>query len=299
MKSGHLDRLPLRTDKATANKGRTMKEYLTLKEAIELLALGYLTNGNDKPKDYRQRMELSESYLKDCLQSALKVKSGFTAYGKLRTLRKNFLSYETARLPVCLRLDRYGDNAEDNFINISEAQKLNGDPLTIKGLFPDYNFIQVDAPFVLNLPERTLFGYSEVRILTKDFTATFPHIALPDDSANKPDKKQPSETTLETTEADGFEDVKKKYFSGIGSKGGKAKKRLDLLQKYVEFFVKDEKSITFKNAWKAWKKASPINFENEEINFTETQVEICGKNRKKETVKKYFYDAKKAQKKVS
>ena len=78
-----------------------------------------------------------------------------------------------------------------------------------------------------------------------------------------------------------------------GRKGGKAQKSNKVLKNFVENFVKQNQSATFEKAWKIWQKQKTYTFENSEIIFTETQVEIDGKPLKKYSVRSYFYDAKK------
>lgn len=85
-------------------------------------------------------------------------------------------------------------------------------------------------------------------------------------------------------------------FSEAGRKGGKAKKRNEPLQKFIETFVEKNQSLNFASAWIIWKnscKKTPYVFETAEINFTENSVTIDGKTLKKQTVKNYFYAAKK------
>lgn len=102
------------------------------------------------------------------------------------------------------------------------------------------------------------------------------------------------EKTTKTTETtQNNPEAKTAVFREMGRKGGKAKKTQKLLKKYVEDFAKNNQSTTFEKAWKKWKNDTPATFEDAEFNFTETKVEIDGKTLKKDTVKRYFYDAKK------
>ncbi len=85
-------------------------------------------------------------------------------------------------------------------------------------------------------------------------------------------------------------------FSEAGREGGKAKKRNELLQNFIETFVEKNQSTNFESAWKIWKNACKKKlyvFKNAEINFEENSVTIDGKTLKKQTVKNYFYAAKK------
>lgn len=101
--------------------------------------------------------------------------------------------------------------------------------------------------------------------------------------AGTSDKKQP-ENKSEGENA---------FFRGIGRKGGKARTRLELLKRYIEDFANKHQSATFEEAWRIWKNKKTITFNNTEINFTDTAVEIDGKTLKKPSVSRYFYDAKK------
>lgn len=83
------------------------------------------------------------------------------------------------------------------------------------------------------------------------------------------------------------------FFRGIGRKGGKARTRSELLKRYIEDFANKNQSATFEEAWRIWKNKKTITFNNTEINFTDTAVEIDGKTLKKPSVSRYFYDAKK------
>ncbi len=105
------------------------------------------------------------------------------------------------------------------------------------------------------------------------------------------------EKEKEATEKNSVSDnTASNVFSEAGRKGGKAGKRNEPLQKFIESFVEKNQSSTFENAWKIWKNAckkKPYNFNGAEINFTENSVAIDGKTMKKQTVKNYFYAAKK------
>lgn len=85
-------------------------------------------------------------------------------------------------------------------------------------------------------------------------------------------------------------------FSEAGRKGGQARKRNKPLQNFIETFVEKNQSTNFASAWKIWKKScnkTPYVFKNAEIKFEENSVTIDGKTLKKQTVKNYFYAAKK------
>lgn len=98
---------------------------------------------------------------------------------------------------------------------------------------------------------------------------------------------------LKTLKAENNPETKTAFFREIGRKGGKARIKSELLKKFIEDFAKSHQSVTFEKAWKIWKKQKTITFDNAEINFTDTAVEIDGKTLKKPSVSRYFYDAKK------
>ena len=101
------------------------------------------------------------------------------------------------------------------------------------------------------------------------------------------------EKEKEATEKNSVSDnTASNVFSEAGREGGKAKKRNEPLQKFIENFVEKNQSLTFESAWRIWKNKSPYVVENAEINFTVTSVDIDGKTLKKQSVKKYFYAAK-------
>lgn len=271
-----------------------MKEYLTLKEAIELLAIGYLTDESNCPPDYLQRMKQSTSFFMNCLQKAFTSKAhgenaSLTAYGKPRTLHKKYLKKELSRLPAYPLLERYGHYGDDREIDISEMRKLNEEALEIECLYTDINFIHVKLPFDTGLPEGSVFGYGEVRILKKDFLAAFPQIRLVNDASQNNGKNKNSDLIC----SENSSEAKKAVFREMGRKGGKAKKAQELLKKYIEDFAKSHQSATYEEAWRIWKNQKTVTFEGTEINFTETKVEIDGKTLKKPSVSRYFYDAKK------
>lgn len=83
------------------------------------------------------------------------------------------------------------------------------------------------------------------------------------------------------------------FFKEIGQRGGKARTKNKVLEKFIEDFAKSNQSTTFEKAWSIWKKQKTYVFENAEINFTDTAVETDGKTLKKSSVSRYFYDAKK------
>lgn len=105
------------------------------------------------------------------------------------------------------------------------------------------------------------------------------------------------EKEKEATEKNSVSDnTASNVFSEAGRKGGKAGKCNEQLKNFIESFVEKNQSSTFENAWKIWKNAckkKPYNFNGAEINFTENSVAIDGKTMKKQTVKNYFYAAKK------
>lgn len=117
--------------------------------------------------------------------------------------------------------------------------------------------------------------------------------AFLDDKSLHQRLQEEKEATEKTSVSD---NTASNVFSEAGRKGGKTKKRNEPLQKFIESFVEKNQSSNFVNAWKIWKNAckkKPYNFNDAEINFTEKSVAIDGKTLKKETVKNYFYTAKK------
>ena len=117
--------------------------------------------------------------------------------------------------------------------------------------------------------------------------------AFLDDKSLHQRLQEEKEATEKTSVAD---NTASNVFSEAGRKGGKTKKRNEPLQKFIESFVEKNQSLNFVSAWKIWKnscKKTPYVFENAEINFEENSVTIDGKTLKKQTVKNYFYAAKK------
>lgn len=232
MKSGHLDRLPLRTDKATANKGRKMDLDLNYKETID-----FIINHNEK--------NLSHNNSEAHKRAARKI-----LIDMIKSL--SFVADETG-------FYSYTEN-KDGSVSIGE-----------------------------------FFRYEDMKYSSDGIRAYMENKSLMDrlnTPAGTPDKKQPAETT----EADGFEDVKKKYFSGIGSKGGRKDKKNKVLKKFVEDYHLRNLDADFKTAWKAWKKYTeyrPYSEKGNEIYFTDELCFVNGKSYSKQTVRRYFTAIKK------
>lgn len=132
-------------------------------------------------------------------------------------------------------------------------------------------------------PANPEFYFSSPHFLKSEIESRFPVSLLERLNTKTPPATEPTAESIE----------KPMTQQERGSKGGKVLKANELLKKFIENFAKQNQSATFEDAWNIWKKQKTYAFENAEINFTETQVEIDGKTLKKHSVTRYFYDAKK------
>lgn len=193
-----------------------------------------------------------------------------------------------------MNLDLNYDEAIDFIIHLDELNLKHDDPEALKRKAQEilnniegYGIVDINnvsISYVDNKRGRTL----EDSMYSSDSIRTFL-----DDKSLHQRLQEEKEATEKTSVSD---NTASNVFSEAGRKGGKTKKRNEPLQKFIESFVEKNQSSNFVNAWKIWKNAckkKPYNFNDAEINFTEKSVAIDGKTLKKETVKNYFYAAKK------
>ena len=193
-----------------------------------------------------------------------------------------------------MNLDLNYDEAIDFIIHLDELNLKHDDPEALKRKAQEilnniegYGIVDINnvsISYVDNKRGRTL----EDSMYSSDSIRTFL-----DDKSLLQRLQEEKEATEKTSVSD---NTASNVFSKAGRKGGKTKKRNEPLQKFIESFVEKNQSSNFVNAWKIWKNAckkKPYNFNDAEINFTEKSVAIDGKTLKKETVKNYFYAAKK------
>lgn len=321
-----------------------MREYITLEEAIALIADGDILQPrwrDPKAQDFFIRTINAREMVFPIEGKLRYVNEIKTLDGFSRFTRPKLISEQQARAAFGLR--EYGYNVTDDFINISEIRDRNRRPIKKTDcFFPDGKGSGLIVPFSSLCNPSLIFGnggflcYADIRIPAADFEKVvplvdtlskiltiaeigeieeMPHLCgdsdakpciLPVKTINSQELNQNEiknnqknqndvlidfEKTTETTQNN--PEAKTAVFREMGRKGGKAKKTQKLLKKYVEDFAKNNQSTTFEKAWKKWKNDTPATFEDAEFNFTETKVEIDGKTLKKDTVKRYFYDAKK------
>lgn len=193
-----------------------------------------------------------------------------------------------------MNLDLNYDEAIDFIIHLDELNLKHDDPEALKRKAQEilnniegYGIVDINnvsISYIDNKRGRTL----EDSMYSSDSIRTFL-----DDKSLLQRLQEEKEATEKTSVSD---NTASNVFSEAGRKGGKTKKRNEPLQKFIESFVEKNQSSNFVNAWKIWKNAckkKPYNFNDAEINFTEKSVAIDGKTLKKETVKNYFYAAKK------
>lgn len=321
-----------------------MREYITLEEAIALIADGDILQPrwrDPKAQDFFIRTINAREMVFPIEGKLRYVNEIKTLDGFSRFTRPKLISEQQARAAFGLR--EYGYNVTDDFINISEIRDRNRRPIKKTDcFFPDGKGSGLIVPFSSLCNPSLIFGrggflcYADIRIPAADFEKVVPLVDtlsniltiaeigeieemphLCGDSDAKPCilpiktinrsilvnqvKKagidQTTENNLKTTQTtkttENNPEGENAFFREIGRKGGKARTGSELLKRYIEDFAKNNQSATFEEAWKIWKNKKTITFNNAEINFTDTAVEIDGKPLKKSSVSRYFYDAKK------